>query len=358
MSDANEPAVSERLHQAGLLKQAEPDTAHTDTPWYVKLLLAFSGWLAAIFLLGFIGAGLAFIIDIPAVAIVVGSAMIGGAYVLLRAPKNEFIEHLSLALSLAGQGLMIWGLFSISERNFILNWLIIGVIQSALAWAMPNNVHRVFSIVVAVYAFAFMLFEVRAYYLINSVLLLLVTWLWLHEFDYPQNMRKIRAIGYGLVLALIPLQGAATFGHGIFYWRAGNAHTSSWFQPWLGELLTGAVLLYFVWQLLNRADSALSKLQTYAVLASTLIFTLVSIEAAGITIGITIILLGFYGSNRILMGLGCAALLFYISSYYYLLSTTLLDKSQLLLATGLVLFFMRWLMRQFIVTEKGVSHGK
>ena len=57
-----------------------------------------------------------------------------------------------------------------------------------------------------------------------------------------------------------------------------------------------------------------------------------------------IVVLGFANGNRVLTGLGIAALLFYVFAYYYLLQETLLFKSGVLLATGFVLLVARWIM--------------
>ena len=80
-------------------------------------------------------------------------------------------------------------------------------------------------------------------------------------------------------------------------------------------------------------------------------------EVQGITVGIVILVLGFSGANRVLLGLGSVSLLFYISSYYYLLDTTLLDKSLSLFIVGLVLLIIRWLMSHILPIKKGTRHA-
>ena len=48
---------------------------------------------------------------------IIGGIMIGGSFTILRIPKNEFVEHLALALSLAGQALVVFAIFEIFNRN-------------------------------------------------------------------------------------------------------------------------------------------------------------------------------------------------------------------------------------------------
>ena len=59
------------------------------------------------FLIGFLGVGFEEILRNNIASAITGSLMIGGAYLILRIPKNEFFEHVALAVSLAGQALIL-----------------------------------------------------------------------------------------------------------------------------------------------------------------------------------------------------------------------------------------------------------
>lgn len=335
------------LVQAGFVKGSVPESDTIDSPWYVKVLLAFSGWLAALFLLGFIGVGFQFVIDSSTVSFIIGAAMIGGAFAILKIPKNEFFEHVGLAVSLAGQGLLVWGMVNISNAHDETVWLLVAFMQIMLAAFMPNFIHRVFSSFTAVFCLAMALTFMGVPYVFGSVVLFLASWLWLIEFDYPEHMRKIRAIGYGLVMALTVLKGSAHFG-GLTLWRYAHNSQESLGQLWMGELLAGAVMLYVVWKLLLRCGQIVLGRFGITAMVGTLALGITSLEVPGLTAGMVVMLLGFSGSNRVLLGLGIVSLLFYISSYYYLLDTTLLVKSQTLVVVGLVLLTVRWLLLLFI----------
>jgi len=345
------------LLQAGLTEGAAPETGKLESPWYVKVLLAFSGWLAALFLLGFIGMGFEFVFKNSTAAFIIGGIMIGGAFAILRIPKNEFVEHLALAVSLAGQALVVFAIFDISNRNEKIAWLLVALLQVTLTIVMPNFVHRVFSSFVAAFAFNMALTFWGWPYVVSGVVMLLAASCWLNEFRYPHQMRKIRAIGYGLVLALIQLKGTALFGYRTMGWRFAQNQPELWAKPWIGEVLTGAVTLYVVWHLLQRYGQSISEGISITALLGTFLLCAVSMEVQGITVGMVIMLLGFAGANRVLLGLGIVSLLFYISSYYYLLDTTLLAKSQTLLIVGLVLLSLRWLMLNIIPVKKEAKHA-
>jgi len=347
--------VRARLVQAGLIEGGQPGTGALESPWYVKVLLAFSGWLAAIFLLGFIGAGFEFLFRNSTAAFIVGALMVVGAFVILRGPKNEFVEHLALAVSLAGQALVIYAIFQVADHNPKMAWLLVVALEVPLAVIMPNFVHRVFSSLAAVFAFNMVMLLWGYPFLAGPVVLLLAGCCWFNEYRYPEQMGCVRAIGYGLVLALILLKGSALFSYRLG-WQAASKPPEIWLRPWVGEALSGAVALYVVWRLLRRYGREPADTISMAALSGALLLGAASCEVRGLTVGLTILLLGFAGANRVLTGLGIVSLLFFISSYYYLLSSTLLVKSGSLLLLGLVLLLLRWLLR-FIPVQKEVEHA-
>ena len=345
------------LKKGGVVQGTGPESRAHQAPWYVKALLAFSGWLAALFLLGFIGAGFEFVFRNSTAALIIGAMMISAAFAILRIPKNEFVEHLALAVSLAGQVLVVYAFFETSHHNSKIPWLLVTLLQVSLAAIMPNFVHRVFSSFVAACALSMTLTLMGWPHVVCGIVMLVASLAWLNEYSYPRHMATIRAVGYGLVLALIQLKGTALLSGRTMGWRLVPQEDDIWTKPWLGELLIGLVTLYVVYQLLQRAEQSLSGRLSITALLGTLLVCLVSLKVQGLTVGMVIILLGFAGANRLLLGLGIVSLLFYISSYYYLLQTTLLNKSQTLLLVGLVLLTGRWLLPRILPAEKEAQHA-
>jgi hypothetical protein len=125
----------EKLQQVNLVQGKNPthDTVHS--PWFIKLLLAISGWLGAIFLLGFILLAVHSLLEEPITAFMLSIPLFISAYLILRAPNNEFYEHLALALSLAGQGLFVLSIFEWDSVELI--WLSVGILQALLTYFMP-----------------------------------------------------------------------------------------------------------------------------------------------------------------------------------------------------------------------------
>lgn len=345
------------LSEAGLVSSAMPETNAVNSPWYIDVLMAFLGSIAAVFLLGFIFDFFG-ILDTPIALFIVGSLMIGGAYLLLRNNQAVFAEYFSLTVSLAGQVLVLWGLFLSNDAETYLFWFTMMTLHSALAFFMPGAVHRVFSAYFACIAFIALLTLSGAQHLGAGLILGCVVWLWLAEFRYVKYMPQIRSVGYGLVLALLTIKGLLLVPFFSDIWWSDSPQPDIWVQPWAGQLLSGLVLVYLAWQLLHRRHCAPDNNPTprtlVAGLGAAVIIAAASFEAAGVIVGIVILLLGFVGSNRVLFGLGGASLLFYISAYYYLLDNTLLVKSMSLLSLAIVLFGCRFCLNR-LVKERPVD---
>ena len=349
-------ALWSKLLGAGVVEGPTPMEESADSPWYMRVLSGFSGWLAALFLLGFVGSAFVWAVENAILSLAVGALMVLGAYTILRHAQNEFVEHLALALSLAGQALIFWGLFRLNSPGWSASsWLWIALLEMVLTWWMPSFVHRVFSAFVSATALSMAFAMMHVPYVMDSILLLGMAWIWLHLFRYPQQLARLRAAGYGLALALIPLKGSVLFQARGTGWRLEPFEVGSWLQPWMAELLTVTVVIYVVWCLLLRYQHRSGDRFSLRVLGATLLIALLSLEAPGLATALVILLLGFAVGNRVLLGLGIAALLFFVSSYYYLLDTTLLVKAGHLLIIGITLLVLRWLAVRYLFTGEVVN---
>ena len=81
--------------------------------------------------------------------------------------------------------------------------------------------------------------------------------------------------------------------------------------------LGGIALLWAVWQLLIREAVDPTASAGGCFLAAAGILSLATLKAPGLAPASLILLLGFGNGNRVLSGLGVAALLGYLSFYYY-----------------------------------------
>src|SRR6185369_14005856 len=82
---------------------AAPMSPHTeDRPWFVSALQGIAGWLAGLFMLGFIA--VAFKPSESGAFAILGAFLLAGAFGLYSATRNSaFLDQLALASSIAGQ---------------------------------------------------------------------------------------------------------------------------------------------------------------------------------------------------------------------------------------------------------------
>lgn len=345
------PSLTERLTAAGVPVSSAVQRQEPESPWFIKALLALAGWVAAVFILIFIAIGFEFLIDNSAAAILLGVVMIATAYALLRLPGNDFVEHLALAVSLAGQLSVAWGTGSLLGGPDAGFWWSLVILQAVLAAVMPNFVHRVFSSFCAILALSLAMTGSGAPFVAGALTLLALIWLWLHEFQYPRRLRQVQALGYGLALGLLAIQYFNRFDRPLLGWRA---EPDIWTQPWMGELIFAVALVYLLWHLLRQAERPVSRAIQTGVYGGAGLLVLASLQAYGLTQGAVLLVLGFAIGNRLLMGLGVVSLLFSISSYYYLLEVTLLTKTLTLLVLGILLLAGRWLMQR--LAREALAH--
>lgn len=345
------------LKQAGVVQDEEPKSDTIETFWHTKILLAISGWLAALFLLLSVGMLFSRSLETPSVALILGSMMIAGGVVLLQIPKNDFYENLALAMSFAGQTLIVYTIFANTDTR--IQWLLTSFFFTLITLFVPSYIHRVVGSFLAASSFSIALFLFGIPSIGNALIVFAVAFLWLHEFNYPRYMSAQRAIGYGLALALIyiNINGSIFLSYDFIIEDMGYFYSDIWVPAWIEELLIGVITLYVAWSILKRYGHKFIDSFTLSVFVATMILSAISIEVYGIITSILILLLGFSNSNRVLMGLGIASLLFSISSYYYFLNITLLEKAEILLILGAVLLVLYWVLKRFMLRDKEVKNA-
>ena len=354
---ASAESVWLRLKAAGLVSGELPPTGPTGSPWFVYVMLVVTAWIGALFLFLFVGF---FLITIargsPGTFLGLGfAACVSAAVLLRRAPEEaEFAVQHGLAVSLAGQGLVLFALSDMFEGRTSLVALIIACLQVVLFVAVPNFVHRVWSAgsCAAAGAVAMGHWHVYATGLISAG----CAWIWLHEFQYVKHGKVLRSCGYGLVLALIGTTAwVSTAG---MTSRAGLDPLRDWGgHRLIATGLSGAVLLWAVRGMLAREAVDQSSRGGVCILAAAGILALTTLKAPGLAPAVLILLIGYGNGNLALLGLGVAALLGYLSFYYYSLETTLLYKSVLMATTGLGLLVARVILQRVLLAQPARGEG-
>ena len=125
-------ALWEKLCDYQIVTGKRPGIRHQSSPWYVKLILAFSGWVAACFLLAFAGSLFAWVFKSTAASFIYCAILIGVAIVTLRRGHSDFTVHLGLALSVAGQAFVLWGIVNAFDDDIRSSALLILLVEIIL----------------------------------------------------------------------------------------------------------------------------------------------------------------------------------------------------------------------------------
>lgn len=350
--------LKQQLAQAGVEVNESLSPVPLESPWFVRILQAFFGWLAALFLLGFIAMGMVFIAESPVASFVVGGSLIGGAFALLRIAQSDVLEHMALVFSMAGQLLVAWGMVEILASSAYLWWALLGL-QCVLALIMPSHVHRSFSTFAASLALYMALANNGLEQVASGLVLLIFTLLWLNEFRWLSRVSLVQAWCSGLLMGLLVLQGLTHSGNSS--WWFSDQSPTEWFAAWLigwaSAGLAALALLCVIQKVFRQQHVQPAIGERLAIYGAVAVLAVVSVYVPGLCLGVTVLLLGFAISHRRLMGCGILLLLIAISSYYYWLDVTLLIKALLLFVVGAGLLALRWALRRWLTPFTAAAKG-
>lgn len=349
----------DRLAAEQLVEGERPGAEPAQSPWYVRAMLGIAGWIGALFLLGFVASALFVVVENSGVALGAGAACCAGALALYRTLHGkDFAEQFALALSLAGQVLLIVGLADFLQPDSPPFYFAIAGIQAGLALAVPNFLHRVLASAGAAVALALAIVQLSLHGLAAPLLCAGIVWIWLDPARWASSGRLWRPIGYGLVLALLLVETFRLLGAAQWFGLA--RETPSWIQmngPLIGRGVTAALLVAVAVMLSRREGYPPSSRVALAGAAGALLLGLFSLGAPGLASALLVLLLGFAAGSRLLMAVGVLGLFGFAGHFYYSLHSTLLAKSGLLAATGLCLLAAHLAIRRLSAEAPEAGHA-
>lgn len=342
------------------LVEGEMPKRELESPWYIKLLLSVSGWFGAFFLVIFIGGLVAlasnmkdelFIVLIP-----IGAVLIFVANEMFKGKQSDFSEHFFLAISVAGQALMVIPFVYLSNHaigNEV--YLVVALFQAFLLWVTANYIHRMMSSFFMALSLGFYFLTLSLLSLFLTALTFVVVWLYLNEFSF-KNIKKFQAIAYGLLAGLIYIEFAFFFNITMldFYYYETNINTIINIPPIVIALFETAILLYVIWKILGNQKKKSNKKVVIFSFVSAILFGLLSVPVYGLLVSVTLLLVGFSSSHRLLMGVGVASSLAFIATYYYFMGETLMEKAGALALVGVGLLLARYVLKKVMGEAQNV----
>lgn len=339
----------------GELPANATDAVHDSTPWYIALMQGFAGWVAAFFLLGFVGSVFGFLFRFDNAVALIASGLIccTAAYILFRTqPKGIFVGQLGLVFSLTGQMMVAWGLLDWTSYQSSIAFFLLAGFQLVLTVLMPHFIHRILSCWFAMIALFWGLNQLGIYGLGAACCSVLFTLVWINEKHWKRFQSLWEPVGLGLALALVQFNGHILFSDDLLSFYAKQGANGWWaIAPWLTSVLVAVSFALVIKKIFSQYQLSLSSMTGKLVILGGVLLVASGLIALGSSSALLILLVGFAYQRTSLKALGLLALLSFVSWYYYSLNTTLLIKSFILIGTGVALLLGQLMMRALLDTS-------
>ena len=303
-------------------------------------MVGFGAWLASLLLIGFIvgiralttGTGFA----------VTGTVLVGVAIALRRTASNDFTNQLALALSLAGQGLLTFGVAQLAH-GIEPALVALMAINALLIAAYPDAVQRVLAVLAIAGASAALLYaqEMQSLLpLLSPALALAYLLLSMREGSWRsgRHAELLNALGNGLLLAAF----GSVLLSAVYLFPELTAGLTFYPRPWLSTLAFGGLLLVAERHYMAPVFSPVAPLAMPAFYGLTVATTAASAWAPGLPFALLVALLGTARGDRSVTGAGLAFLVLFLAAYFYGMETDMLTKSMTLVGTGVVVLIARY----------------
>lgn len=309
-----------------------------ELPWYLRLAIGLGAWMATGFLLGFLlaVAGL----DDPILRMGAGiGVIVAGLWWHPRAP-SEFVKHAAVAACLAGQGLLLTGVYEWTDSPRVAA-AIAAAAGVVLVRLMPDGVHRFLTTIAIVVASFVLLADERSplrFEVATVALVAAVALVWrVAPRRMPGHEEMFRPVGLALVVTLFAalLVGASS--------QLGRLSFDS--GGWLvaGRVTTVglAVALLLLARAILEEQESRGRAGAFAAYTAIVVLALTTLGTPGIVAGAGVLTLAFDRRDRVLLGMGIVFLLLFGAVYYYNMNLTLLEKAGVLAGSGLLLLAVR-----------------
>lgn len=365
VADVLRRLAEEGVASAGAAERAraafEGADADAAPPWFARVIAGLGAWVATGFLVGFLVA--ADVVEGAASATIAGALLLVTGVVLRRAatPEQDFRRHFAVALSLAGQVLLVVGVSDATKSATAAGALAV-VMSVALVLLVPDAAHRFMSAVIGSIAAVGMMANLRLAWTLGAVeplgafvvrgsdlavlgVVAVTAYVWRGALRRRSDAaaEMLEPVGYGTIAALFGLMLFSTlFAFADEVVRGSRAaRANAWH---LGPLTTIGITAALVALELRAFAEQRVRPRAEAVaaaIAASMLLGALTLSTPGVMAAIAALALGFDRRNRILIGLAVIFLVHFASAYYYSLRMTLLYKSIVLVASGVVLLAAR-----------------
>ena len=343
------------LFNQGLVDNNTLPATELSSPWYIIGAQIIGGWVAALFLLAFVLASIASVADMEQSILIIGIIMTLGCLIYYRVGENrqEFVLQMVFALSISGQLMMLWGIHdTLKHLDDGIIALLYAMLFAVHWWLIPHKANQFIAAIAMVPSLLAILAMHQLSLLILPLLIVCLMLVWSRLYQWPQSYQRLRMLGYALGLNVLFAHFALSdMGRWMDLPQVIMAFDAR-FSHYLAVVMVLLSALWLIHKVFNQLSmqplestntTPLRRVKSIAILSAILI-SLLSIPMAGISTAVLMLLLGYFYNEFKLTALAIGALVSFIGLYYYSLHMSLFDKSLWLMASGVMLLLIRWVL--------------
>lgn len=333
--------LTTQLQQAGIIDQATAaQLLIPESPWWLQIMQGIAAWIASVFIISAFVGPLLVLAGNNVVYAIAGLLLLAGAIWLALRPQ-EFLQHMSVAVALAGQGLLVYSSYELFAHSIDVPRYACALISGLLLFSPLNRLHQRASLSIALLCLLSLIDSAPLIAVASSIMAALAVLLWCSRQQWS-GLAFASRIKSALEVATLAGFGLSLFGQCLLvvdssHWLDGQLLLARALCSALGSVLLIATVFW-----LSRLATVPSRL---ALLTATTLLCILLYPASGLLVSGALMLACFYGCSRRWCALALLSMLIAISQFYYSLQLSLLYKSGLLALSG-VLILATWLLLQ------------
>jgi len=297
----------------------------------VKILSILGGIIGSIFFIGFIV--IALIQDSEIGMLILGSIFLTGSIIMGRVDKSIFLDTINICLWLVG-GILLGGGMIFNGDDESLISIVLLIVATITFFVVNRYLLRFFSVLAVCACMVFLIIDNEWFNLIHLMLVgcaIKMTGVHLTEAKFiSQNKffnEAYSPLRIGLIISficLLMLVGKGGRMAGLFFEHL-----------WISSLVIIGCTLFSIKNIMNGLKIEEQKTKTLVlVLAGVMLLPTIFVPA--VSGAILILILNYHIGHRVGIGLGIISMIYFVIQYYYDLNLTLLEKSGILVVTGIL----------------------
>lgn len=318
----------------------ENKTNDSSQPWFISGIIGISAWISAVLIIMFIGSVSIDLFSSSSALIVIGLLLCAGSIAVHNIPeRNIFMSQFSLAFLIAGEILCIAGFFNLDGSESFKIFLLI-VFELLILWILSNSFHRLIStavIAVSLYFLSEKLGLKDFTHIITLLLAFIFIRLWEKKAEIMTSPLKncFTPVVFGLAISLTCIFTLPLYNKAEFEFMYGN---------WIFSSISLIIVLIFTANGILETDVKASKKNKTIILFLLFLIMLTAVKSPGIVASFLFLTAAFRFRSIILFTIANISLVFFIIFFYYNLNITLLEKSVILISSGIALLISRKLL--------------